>query len=177
MQDTKASSFYNTLRHVSLSVPVFAGQPRLCFLPCSTFQVSFHGVCLYPHLFACLFVRLLCSAAELTRRHFAQAAGTVQLKGVISQNALMMVVVPELTGLQRETEWERDGMLWGGVCNIPVLWLSSSTALSRQGKISLPLFLSGGRECPASCRSCLKTIVTIQAKILVSEYSLYAYRS
>lgn len=51
------------------------------------------GVCLYPHLFACLFVHSLCSAAELTRRHFAQAAGTVQLKRVISQNALMMVVL------------------------------------------------------------------------------------
>lgn len=71
------------------------------------FQVSFHEVCLYPHLFACLFVRSLCSAAELTRRHFARAAGTVQLKRVISQNALMMVVVLELTGLHRETGRER----------------------------------------------------------------------
>lgn len=32
----------------------------------------------------------------------------VQLKGVISQNALMMVVVLELTGLQREGEEERE---------------------------------------------------------------------
>lgn len=47
------------------------------------------------------------SAAELTRRHFARAAGTVQLKRVISQNALMMVVELELTGSHRE----RGGVL------------------------------------------------------------------
>lgn len=45
-----------------------------------------------------------CSAAELTRYHFAQAAGMIQLKGVISQNALMMAEMPELTGLYREKE-------------------------------------------------------------------------
>lgn len=66
------------------------------------------GVCLYPHLFACLFVRSLSSAAELTRRHFARATGMVQLKGVISQNALMMAEMLELTGLQREEERERE---------------------------------------------------------------------
>lgn len=50
------------------------------------------------YIFICL---CLCSAAELTRYHFAPAAGMIQLKGVISQNALMMAETPELTGLTR----------------------------------------------------------------------------
>lgn len=158
---------YNILQHVSLSDPVFAGQSCLCILPCSTFQVSFHGVCLYPHLFACLFfLHPLCSAAELTRCHFAQSTAMVQLKGVISQNNLMMVVVLQLTSLQRDRKEKRVGMLWGGVCSIQVLWLSDSTADSRQGKISLPLLLSGGREIPASCRSSMENGISVQSSRL-----------
>lgn len=52
-------------------------------------------------------MHLLCSAAVLTRRHFARAGDMVQLKRVISQNALMMVVEPKLTSLQGEAEQER----------------------------------------------------------------------
>lgn len=78
------------------------------------FQVCFCGVHLYPHLFACLFACLLCSAAELTRRHFARAADMVQLKRVISQNTLMMVVELKFTGLHWETERER----WIACCEV-----------------------------------------------------------
>lgn len=47
----------------------------------------------------------VCSAAELTRYHFAQATAIGQLKGVISQNALMMAETLELTGLQGGERW------------------------------------------------------------------------
>lgn len=88
------------------------------------------------YIFICL---CLCSAAELTRYHFAQAAGMIQLKGVISQNALMMAEMLELTGLYREGE--RWHAVWGSVCSFVVLWPSGSTAGSWHDKISLPLLL------------------------------------
>lgn len=105
------------------------------------FQVSFHGVCLYPHFFACLFVRSLCSAAELTRRHFSPAAGAVQLKRVISQNALMMVVMLELTALQRETERGRE-MACCEVVSVAYQCCGSVAPLQTEdSKISLSLLL------------------------------------
>lgn len=52
----------------------------------------------------CLYLYLFVSSAELTRYHFAQAAGMIQLKGVISQNALMIAEMLELTGLYRGGE-------------------------------------------------------------------------
>lgn len=122
------------------------------------FQVSFHGVCLYPHLFACLFVRSLCSAAELTRRHFARAAGAVQLKRVISQNALMMVVMLELTGLQRETERGRE-IACCEVVSVAYQCCGSVAPLQTEDRVKLAFF----SFCEAArCGRYLSTIVTIQ---------------
>lgn len=69
-------------------------------------QLECAGGCLCPHLSACLFVHSLYSAAELTRCHFTQATGMVQLKGVIIQNALMMAEMPEL---QQFPQGKREG--------------------------------------------------------------------
>lgn len=95
-------SFQNALGHVFFSAAVSAGQSSLVSSSrqamCS--ERASTGGCLCPHLFSCLFVRSRRSAAELTRHHFARATGMVQLKGVISQNALMMAEMPELTGLR-----------------------------------------------------------------------------
>lgn len=157
-------SFCTIMLHVYLSVPVFAGQPSLCFLPCPTLQVSFHGG-LFISSFVCLFVctfALLCSWAN--KAPFCPGRWYGPIKACYQPERFNDgCVVLELTGLQQDREGKRDGMLWGGDCSIPVLWLSGSTADSRQGKISLLLLLSGGRERPASCRSCLKTIVTVQS--------------
>lgn len=113
-------------------------QVSLVFARCA-FQVSFHGVCLYPHLFACLFVLSLCSAAELTRRHFAWAASMVQLKRVISQNALMMVVVLELTGLHRDMGRER-GKACCEVLSAAYQCCGSVAPLQTAGRVKLALF-------------------------------------
>lgn len=68
----------------------------------------------------------------------------VQLKCVIIQKALMMAVVLELTGLHTETGRERR-MACCAVMSA-ALWLSGSTADSRQGKITLPFFLKEGKR-------------------------------
>lgn len=121
--------------------------------------------CLYPHLFVCLFVCSLCSTAKLTRHHFAQTVGMIQLKGVISQNALMMVVVLELTGLHKERYRKRER--WHAVrwclqhTSVVAQWLHC-----RQGKISLPLLLSGGRKDQPAVRAAWKLLLPSKAIIL-----------
>lgn len=47
---------------------------------------------------------------------------------------------------RRDRAGETDGVLWGGVCSKAVLWLSDSTADSRQGKISPPLAFVRGKS-------------------------------
>lgn len=150
----------------------------LC-LQVSLVLASYHAPCYewdsmeFVYILICLFVcalALLCSWAN--KAPFCPGHWYGPIKGCDQPerfNDGWDAGVDHLT--ERDREGERDGMLWGIVCSRPVLWLSGSPANGRQDKINLPLLLSGEKERPGSCRSCLNIIATVQSKDL----SIYAY--